>query len=109
MKVMGILLAVLMTALSVQAWRLHKDPDVSFNLLDLLMENGRVSRLSVMLMGGFTIVSWVMVGLQLTGKMTEGYMSVYGGMCIIPILTRMVAGQPNLPSGKLPGPGRMKS
>ena len=83
--------AILIVALVI-AWslyRAHRDPTFSFNLLDLLMEGGRVSKVSCLVMGAFTVHTWIMVRLTLDGKMSEGYLTIYGATWVAPMLARM--------------------
>ena len=70
-------------------YRLHRDPNNDFNMLALLMENGRVSKLSCIVMGAFSVTSWVMIALQLSGKMTEGFLTAYGALWVAPLVVRL--------------------
>ena len=86
--------ALLIVALVI-AWslyRAHKGNDgyfSQFNLLDLLMENGRVSKVSCLVMGAFAVHTWIMVRLTFDGKMSEGYLTIYGATWVAPMLARM--------------------
>lgn len=72
-------------------YRAHKDTNglSHFSLFDLLMENGRVSRIASVFMGGFFVVSWIMIQLQISGKMTEGYMGLYFAGIISPLISKL--------------------
>ena len=70
-------------------YRVQKDQTIDFNLLDLLVENGRVSKVSCLVMGAFFVTSWIMLDLQFHGKMTEGYMAMYGATWVAPLLVRL--------------------
>lgn len=72
-------------------YRAHKDQNglSAFNLFDLLMDNGRISRIASVFMGGFLLVSWIMIRLTLDGKMTEGYMGLYFAGIIAPIISKL--------------------
>jgi hypothetical protein len=70
-------------------YRLHLNPAVNFNMLDLLIENGRVSKVSCLVMGSFFVTSWVIVDLQVRGKMTEGYLGLYAGAWVAPLIARL--------------------
>lgn len=93
MKVMdGVLIAIaLLIALSF--YRAHKDKSFSFNLFDLIMENGRLGRLAFAFMVTLIITSWIMVRLTLDGKMTEGYLMGYGAMWVAGIVAKMFSTQ----------------
>ena len=89
--VMYALLAVIAIGVAVSFYRYQKNPVNTFNILDLLMENGRVSRLAAAFMMTLVVTSWVMIKLAVDGKMTEGYMIAFGGMWIAPIISKMFA------------------
>ena len=74
-------------------YRAHKRPDVDFNFLDLLMENGKVSKISCLVMGSFGLHSWIMLDLETHGRMTEGYLTIYGATWVSPLLIRLFTPQ----------------
>lgn len=71
-------------------YRLHLNPVVNFNMLDLLMENGRVSKVSCLVMGAFFVTSWIMVDLESKARMTEGYLGLYAGAWVAPLIARLM-------------------
>ena len=78
----------------VVAWsiyRANRNEKNTFNLLDLLMENGRVSKVSFVFMGSWATLTYVFVGMYATGKMTEGLYTAFGAICFAPIIARMFA------------------
>lgn len=85
------LLAVIVAGIVVSFYRYQKNRENTFNILDLLMENGRVSRLAAAFMMTLVVTSWVMIKLTVDGKMTEGYLMAFGGMWIAPIISKMFA------------------
>ena len=85
----AILIVVLLLVWSI--YQAHKDPTVRFNLLDLLMENGRVSKTACAFMATLTVTSGIMALLMLNGKMTEGYFTAYGAMWVAPLVAKMFA------------------
>lgn len=89
--VMYTLLAVIIAGIAISFYRYQKNPANTFNILDLLMENGRVSRLAAAFMATLLVTSWVMIKLTIDGKMTEGYLMAFGGMWIAPIISKMFA------------------
>jgi hypothetical protein len=76
-------------------YRLHLNPNVNFNLLDLLIENDKVSKVSCLVMGSFFVTSWIMVDLQAHGKMTEGFLGLYAGAWVAPLIARLFNLKPN--------------
>ena len=85
--------AMLIVALVI-AWSIyqaHKDPTVRFNLLELLMDNGRVSKTAFAFMVTLSVTSGLMVLLMLDGKMTEGYFTAYGAAWVAPLIAKMFA------------------
>lgn len=89
--VLYVILAVIVIGIGLSFWRYQKNPANTFNILDLLMENGRVSRLAAAFMMTLVVTSWVMIKLTVDGKMTEGYLMAFGGMWIAPIISKMFA------------------
>ena len=68
--------AALLIVAMVIAWsfiRAHRDKSNTFNLLDLLMENGRLSRIACAFMATLVVTSWVIVKLTVEGKLTETF------------------------------------
>ena len=86
-----VLFAAFVALVVVSLWRSHRKPGNDFDLLDLLLENGRVSRLAAAFAVALAITSWLMLKLAVDGKMTEGYLGIYGGLWITPIISRMFA------------------
>ncbi|OYW62739.1 MAG: hypothetical protein B7Z31_00265 [Rhodobacterales bacterium 12-65-15] len=84
------ILASFIVIIGLSLWRFQRS-DNEFNLLDLLMENGKVSRLAAAFSVTLVITSWIIIKLCVDGKMTEGYLVIYGGLWITPILTKMFA------------------
>lgn len=89
---MPAILAIVVLSLLWSFYRLSRNPDVDFNLLDVLMENGRASRIAFVVMGSFTLHSWIMLDLELNSEMTEGYLTIYGATWIAPLLTKLFVG-----------------
>jgi hypothetical protein len=90
-SILGLLAALIAVAL----WRSQKG-DNTFDMLDLLMENGRASRTAAAFATSLVVTSWLMLKLCVDGKMTEGYLVIYGGLWVTPILTRMFAQPPSV-------------
>lgn len=109
--ILGIGLLVAIACVAVSMWKFHKDnsrPD--FDMSDLLMENGRLSKLAVVLMGSYMMTSWVIVHLTITDKLTEGYLTVYCTAWVVPTLAKMLGikisepAAPAAPAQEAPSP-----
>jgi hypothetical protein len=81
-------------AVAWSCWRAHRARSHEFNLFDLLMENGRLSRLACAFMLTLGVSTWIMVRIALDGKMTEGYLIAFGGMWVAPIVAKLFSGNP---------------
>ena len=64
------------------------------NVFDIIMENGKVSKLACIAMGAFFVLCWIMIRLTLDGKMTEGYVGMFGGLCFTPIVAKLFSPAP---------------
>lgn len=89
----GIMPAILaITVLSViwSIYRLHRNPAVDFNMLDLLMENGRVSKISCIVMTAFLVTTWAFVNDCIQKKgLDVGLLAAYGGLWVAPLLMKL--------------------
>ena len=90
---MQIALALMCVVVVLSLWLAHKRRDIDFDLLDLLMENGRVSKIACTFLATFILTSWVIVKLTLEGKLTEGFLTVYGGFWVVPLVARVIFGK----------------
>ncbi len=89
--------AFLLLLLLVVFWsllRLHQNRTIEFNLIDLILEGGRVSKVSCLVMGAFLVTSWILIRLTLDGKLTEGYFAGYGALWVAPLIARMFSTPP---------------
>lgn len=76
-------------------YRAHKNPSLTFDLFDLITENGRVSKIAFAFMITLGATTWIMIRLTLDGKLTEGYFAGYGAMWIAPIIAKLISTQPS--------------
>ena len=90
-----IIFALVVVLAALLIWRtlrtLHTQ-DNAYNLQDLLMENGKASRLAHVMMGSFAATTWFFIYYALAGKMTEGYFGLYAAAWITPIVARFIGG-----------------
>ena len=83
--------------LSVLLWVWHRSKDTEIDLTDLLVENGRVSRLAFTWLGSFMVMSFGFVYGVLTGKLSDVYAALYATTWAVPIITKMFALKPKPP------------
>lgn len=89
-EVMLAVLAVGALLLIVTFWRAHRSALAQFNAFDLIMENGRVSKIALCFMTAFAVTTWLVIYLALRDKMTEGLFLAYGGMWVAPLVAKVV-------------------
>lgn len=95
---MAIVLFVVALTIIVTFWRAQRHPELAFDAFDLIMENGRVSKIAIAFMLVLVVTTWVIVDLQLNGNLTEGYFVAYGGMWVAPLVAKVVFNKTDLPS-----------
>jgi hypothetical protein len=91
------ILAAAVLLVAVSFWRAHRDALVQFNAFDLIMENGRVSRIAVAFMCVLGVTTWAFVYLTIKDKMTEGIFLAYGGMWVVPLVAKVVFNKNDMP------------
>jgi len=75
-------------------YRAQKDAAFNFDLYDLIMQDGRVSRMAFAFMITLGVTSWILVRLAIDGKLTEGYFGLYGALWVTPIIAKMFSTPP---------------
>lgn len=70
-------------------YRAHKDPAFRLDLFDLVMSDGRLSRIAVAFVVTLVATTWIMVRLTLDGKLTEGYFTGYALAWIAPVVAKL--------------------
>ena len=73
-------------------YQAHKSAD-KFNLIDLLMHEGKTDKMACVFMGSWAVHSWVMVSLTISEKMSEGYVTLYSAAWIAPIVAKIIKGK----------------
>jgi len=79
-------------------WRAHIGKG-EFDAFDIIMENGRVSKIAVAFMLVLGVTTWVIIDLQIKGALTEGYFTVYGTMWVVPLVAKVVFNKADAPAG----------
>ena len=82
-------LLLLVIALAWSFYRAQKDHTSTFNLFDLLMENGKLSKVSVAFMITLCVTSWAMLRMVIDGKLTDGIFMGYGAMWVAPLVAKL--------------------
>ncbi len=72
-------------------YRAQRDPANSFNLFDLIMENGRVSRIGFAFLVCLLVTSWVLIKAASADKHEElsTMFGAYGLMWVAPIVAKL--------------------
>jgi hypothetical protein len=93
-KILGLLALLLIAIVIVRTlWNRHKLESSKIDFDDLLLDpDGRMSKSAVVMFGSFGMTTWLMVFLTLQGSMSEGYLTIYGGLWIIPAVTKLIKG-----------------
>ena len=94
MKLADAAMLIGLLALIWSFYRAQKDPANVLNLFDLVMDNGRISKVSVAFMTTLCVTSWIMLRLALDGKLTEGYLTSYGLMWVATLVAKLFAAPP---------------
>lgn len=97
LKLPDLVLVIVVLFLIWAFWKAQRDTSNVFNLFDLIMENGRLSRAGVAFMAVLCITSWAFVRAVLDGKMNEGYFTSFGAMWVAPLIAKMFSGSPPAP------------
>lgn len=84
-----VVIALLVALLLALRWRSTESP---IDLDDLLMENGRVSKIAVGYMSLLVFSMWLMAYLAVDDKMTEGYFTIFCATWVSPIIVRILKG-----------------
>ena len=72
-------------------WKVNRDKNIDFSLLDLLMENGKVSKISCIVLGSFAATTWAFIYDCLQRKGVDATtMGAYGALWILPLMARFM-------------------
>jgi hypothetical protein len=88
-------LALIIGALLILRSLVNRDKSAGSRLLldDLLLgDDGKWSKAATVMLGAFSVTTWMMVYLTLRDKITEGYLGIYVAAWIAPTVTRLVTG-----------------
>lgn len=77
-------------------WKAQKRED--FNLLDMLMENGKVSRIAFWYMVSGAVSTWVVIDLQIKGKLDGTMFGLWLTAWVGPLIAKLVFGKNDFPA-----------
>ena len=82
--------AIVMLLVVWSFYRAQRDPANSFNLFDLIMENGRVSRIGFAYLVGLLVTSWVLIRMaQDAQRSLDVVFSAYLASWVAPIVAKL--------------------
>jgi hypothetical protein len=87
---MHIILAIAFVVIAFSFYTAHKSHALNFNAFDLVMNKGKVDKIAVAFMLVLGVTTWVIIDLQVNGKLTEGYFTMYGGLWVTPLVAKVV-------------------
>ena len=91
---MGILLACIIGAYVYAIWKANKTEGNGFQFVDVLMENGKASKWSIILFGSWTIHTWVVVSWVMNSSATLADLTLYGTTWVAPLVAKMFIAPP---------------
>lgn len=94
---MLILLGAGFALIGVSFWRAHHRADFQFSAFDLVMENGRVSKIAVAFMMVLGVSTWVIVDMQVKNKLTEGMFGLWLTAWVTPLVAKVVFSKTDMP------------
>ena len=94
---MNALLVLGLAFIVLTLWRAHLGRTNPLNAFDLVMEDGKLSRVAFAFMLVLGVTTWIMIDLQIKGKMTEGYLTSFGAMWVLPLVAKFVFGKTEMP------------
>ncbi len=96
---MLIILAFGAVVVVISFWRAHRKPEFEFNAFDLIMENGRVSRLALWFNISGAVSTWVIIDLETKDRLTDGMFGLWLGAWVGSIIAKLVFDKKEMPSG----------
>ena len=75
--------------------RISADGTNTLELLDLITENGRMSKYAVLMWVGVGVTSWIVVYLTMTEKLSDGIFIAYCAQVVAPAVTKNLSGSPS--------------
>ena len=79
-------------------WHAHRNKASTFDALDLIMVDGKLDRIATVFMIAFAVSTWVIVDLQIKGKLDSGIFGIWMASWVGPLVAKMVFGKNDMPS-----------
>lgn len=98
-ETMHIILALVFLVIAVSVWNAHKNHATVFNAFDLLMENGKVSKIAVAFMLVLIVSTWVIIDMRIDKQLTEGMFGLWLGAWVTPLVAKVVFGKNDAAAG----------
>lgn len=73
-------------------WYAQRDNANPINVADLVVEDGKLSKVAVMMFGSFLATTWVLIHLELNARLDVGLFGAYLAAWVAPIVTRILKG-----------------
>lgn len=93
------ILFVVFIIIGLSFWRAQKRSDFAFDLFDLIMEGGKVSKTAVAFMMVLCVTTWVIIDQQIKGALSAEMFGLYGGMWVLPLVARVIFDKKDMPIG----------
>jgi hypothetical protein len=78
-------------------WRAHRNSMSQFNAFDLIMEDGKVSKIAFSYMLVLAVSTWVIVLMAWRDKLTDGMFGLWLGAWVAPLVTKLVFNKNEMP------------
>ena len=95
---MLIILGCAAALIALSVWRAHRASGNTFDAFDLIMEDGKVSKIALAFMLVLAVTTWIVVDLTIKGKLTEGIFTMYGTFWVVPLVAKVVFNKPDAAS-----------
>lgn len=89
METPDIVALIVVSVVVFSLWKTSRDESNSINIFDLVLENGKLSRLACAFWAAFGVLTWIMIKITQAGEMEVGYVMAYGGAFVAPIIAKM--------------------
>lgn len=95
---MHLILAGGLAFVAVTFWVAHRSRDAKFDAFDLVMEDGKASKIAVAYMLVLAVSTWVIIDQQIDGKLSEGTLGLWLGAWVGPLVAKVVFGKDAAPA-----------